>query len=104
MNKIFELLDFLILATQGGTKWMWDDNEDRYTYCGTNEEVTVRIKGRSNIELISLYVGPFYIDSKDFPILKEKLDLLYSEVKYRNGNGDNRTGLEELIEKVILNG
>lgn len=102
MNKIFELLDFLILATQGGTKWKWDDKEKMYTYCGTSEEVTVRIKRWSDINMVSLFVGSFYIDSKDFPILKEKLDLLYSEVNYRNG--DSRTKLEELIEKVILNG
>ena len=101
MNKIFELLDFLILATQGGTKWEWDDGGGRYTYCGTNE-VTVIIKRWSDINIISLFVGPFCIDSRDFPTLKEKLDLLYSEVRYRNGN--NRTGLEEIIEKIILNG
>jgi len=101
MNKIFEFLDFLILSTQAGTKWKWDDKEKIYTYCGTNE-VTVRIKRWSDINLVSLFVGEIYIDSKDFPILKEKLDLLYSEVKYRNG--DSRTRLEELIEKVILNG
>lgn len=99
MNKLFELLDFLILATQGGTKWKWDDKDKIYTYCGTND-VTVRIKRWSDTKIISLFVGPFCIEPKDFPIIKEKLDLLYSEIKY----GDNRSGLEELIEKVILNG
>ena len=97
MNKIFELLDFLILATRGGTKWRWDNKEKMYTYCGTNEGVTVSIMRWSDT---ALFVGPFCIGSKDFPILKEKLDLLYSEVKYRNG--DSRTRLEELIERVIL--
>lgn len=101
MNKIFELLDFLILATQGGTKWKWDDKEKIYTYCGTNE-VTVRIKRWLDTKRISLIVGPFYIDSEEFPILKEKIDILYSEVKYRNRS--SRTRLEELIEKVILDG
>ena len=101
MNKIFELLDFLILSTQGGTKWKWDDKDKIYTYCGTND-VTVRIKRWSDIDMISLFVGPFCIEPDVFPILIEKLDLLYSEVKYRNG--DSRTRLEELIEKVILNG
>ena len=101
MNKIFELLDFLILATQGGSKWERQGQEEIYSYCGTNE-VTVRIKRWSDTKIISLFVGPFCIESKDFPIIKEKLDLLYSEVKYRNG--DSRTRLEELIEKVILGG
>ena len=101
MNKVIEFIDFLILATQGGTKWEWDNEENIYTYCGT-DEVTVRIKRWPSTEIISLIVGPFYIEAKNFPILKEKLDLLYSEVKYRTG--DSRTRLEELIEKVILNG
>ena len=101
MNKIFELLGFLILSTQGGTKWKWDENVKIYTYCGTNE-VAIRIKRWSDTKTVSLFVGPFCIEPQDFPILKEKLDLLYSEVKYRNG--DSRTRLEELIEKVILNG
>ena len=99
MNKLFELLNFLILSTQGGTKWKWDDKDKIYTYCGTND-VTVRIKRWSDTKIISLFVGPFCIEIKDFPIIKEKLDLLYSEIKY----GDNRSGLEELIEKVILDG
>lgn len=102
MNKIFELLDFLILATQGGTKWEWNDKGKIYTYCGTNEEVTIGIKRWSDTKSIFLFVGSFCIEPNDYPILKEKLDLLYSEVKYRNGV--NRTRLEELIEKVILNG
>ena len=101
MNKIFELLDFLILATQGGTKW--NDKEKIYTYCGT-DEVTIRIMRwpDTGTGTISLFVGEFRIDPGNFPILNEKLDLLYSEVKYRNG--DSRTRLEELIEKVILDG
>lgn len=101
MNKIFELLDFLILSTQGGTKWKLNDKRKIYTYCGTNE-VTIRIMRWPDTETISLFVGEFCIEPGDFPILNEKLDLLYSEVKYRNG--DSRTRLEELIEKVILDG
>ncbi|MEE3355794.1 MAG: hypothetical protein VZR32_05565, partial [Candidatus Weimeria sp.] len=70
-------------------------------------EVTIKIKRWSDTKIISLFIGPFCIESKDFPILKEKLDLLYSEVKYRNGDSrtrESRTRLEELMEKVILNG
>ena len=112
MNKILELLDFLILATQEGLRWDFiesqESTEEAYYRIlspeSKNDLITLRSRGKDNISLklignkLTLTISSTYFFS-----VKNKLGALYDEVRLSSLLSENKLrDVHEEIDRVIL--
>lgn len=102
MNRVIEFIDFLIISTQGGLKWNWDDNNKFFIlYDDTTPVVKIT---RWEYGRVSLYIGESNtINQRDWPSIGNKLDILYDEIKYNNlWKKERRDKMESEMEKLII--
>lgn len=113
MNKIFELLDFLILSTQGGLRWDYIKpqepiNDEKPYYRVLNPEskddfITLRREGDDLfLKLIGKKLN-ISISSKSFFNVGDRLRALYDEVKLSSlVSEDKLKTMYEEFDRVIL--
>lgn len=103
MNRVIEFIDFLIISTQGGLKWSWDDyNKVFILYDDTTPVVRITRVGVEG--KVSLYIGESNtINQKDWPSIGDKLDILYDEIRYNNlWKKERRDKMESEMERLII--
>ena len=111
MNKIFELLDFLILATQGGLRWDYiepqestekayykvlnpESKDDLITLSREKDNIFLKLRGKK------LTIN---ISSNLFFSVEDRLRALYDEVKLRRIASENELKtISEEVDRVIL--
>ena len=112
MNKIFELLDFLILATQGGLRWDFIEpqeptNSKKAYYRVLNPESKVdlitlsREKNIISLKLMGEKIN-ITISSNYFFSVENKLKTLYDEVGLSLVSEDKLKKMHEEVDRVIL--
>ncbi len=114
MNKIFELLDFLILATQGGLRWDFIEPEpqeptniEKTYYRVLNPEskanlITLsREKDNITLKLIGERLTST-ISSNTFFSVESRLKTLYDEVRLSRVSEDKLKKLYEEFDRAIL--
>jgi hypothetical protein len=111
MNKIFEFLDFLILATQGGLKWDFieppvsekayyrvlnpESKADLITLRREKDKILLKLIGKNlNINISSNYFLSVEVENK--------LRTLHDEVKLSNESEDKLKVMPEEFDRVIL--
>lgn len=114
MNKVFEFLDFLILATQGGLRWDFvepelqeptniekayyrvlnpESNSDLITLSREKDIITLKLIGEKLTSTIS---------SNTFFSVENRLKALYDEVRLSRVSEDKLKKLYEEFDRVIL--
>ena len=102
MNRVIEFIDFLIISTQGGLKWNWDDfNKSFILYDDTTPVVRIT---RVEYGRVLLYIGESNtINQRDWPSIGDKLDILYDEIRYNNlWKKERRDKMESEMERLII--